>query len=49
MWHECSGVKLDRLKSLMASVARVEARPSAQKALKDEAELDVHHKEQLAA
>jgi glutathione S-transferase len=33
----------------MAYVARVEARPSAQKALKDEAEVVSHHKEQLAA
>jgi glutathione S-transferase len=49
MWHERSGVKLDHLEHLMAYVARVEARPSAQKALKDEAEVVSHHKEQLAA
>jgi glutathione S-transferase len=49
MWHERSGVKLDHLKNLMAYVARVEARPSAQKALKDEAELVSRHKERLAA
>jgi glutathione S-transferase len=49
MWHERSGVKLDHLKHLMAYVARVEARPSAQKALKDEADLVRQHKEQLAA
>lgn len=49
MWHERSGVKLDHLKNLMAYVARVEARPSAQKALKDEAELVSVHKARLAA
>jgi glutathione S-transferase len=49
MWHERSGVKLDHLEHLMAYVARVEARPSAQKALKDEAEVVSHHKEQRAA
>ncbi len=40
---------LDHLKNLMAYVARVEARPSAQKALSDEAELVNRHKERLAA
>jgi glutathione S-transferase len=49
MWHERSGVKLDHLKHLMAFVARVDARPSAQKALKDEAELVRQHKSLLAA
>jgi glutathione S-transferase len=49
MWHERSGVNLDHLKNLMAYVARVEARPSAQKALKDEAELVSVHKARLAA
>jgi glutathione S-transferase len=49
MWHERSGVKLDHLKNLMAYVARVEARPSAQKALKDEADVVRGHKERLAA
>jgi glutathione S-transferase len=49
MWHERSGVKLDHLEHLMAYVARVEARPSAQKALKDEAEVVSHHKEQVTA
>lgn len=39
MWHERSGVKLDHLEHLMAYVARVEARESAQKALRDEAEI----------
>jgi len=49
MWHERSGVKLDHLKNLMAFVARVEARPSAQKALKEEAEVVSVHKARLAA
>jgi glutathione S-transferase len=49
MWHERSGVKLDHLTHLMAYVARVEARPSAQKALKDEADLVLQHKAQLVA
>lgn len=49
MWHERSGVNLDHLKHLMAYIARVEARPSAQKALRDEAELVRRHKEQAAA
>jgi glutathione S-transferase len=49
MWHERSGVKIDHLKNLMAYVARVEARPSAQKALKDEAELVSLHQSRAAA
>jgi glutathione S-transferase len=49
MWHERSGVKLDHLKNLMAYVARVEARPSAQKALGDEAAVVARHEERLAA
>jgi glutathione S-transferase len=42
-------VKLDHLKNLMAYVARVEARPSAQKALSDEAAVVARHEERLAA
>jgi glutathione S-transferase len=49
LWHERSGVNLDHLKNLAAFIARIEARPSAQKALKDEAKLVALHKEQLAA
>jgi glutathione S-transferase len=49
MWHERSGVRLDHLKNLMAYVERIEARPSVQKALNDEAELISLHKAQLAA
>jgi glutathione S-transferase len=49
MWHKRSGVKIDHLKNLMAYVARVEARPTAQKALKDEAELVALHQARAAA
>lgn len=49
MWHERSGVKIDHLKNLMAYVARVEARTSAQKALKDEQEMVARHEFQKAA
>ncbi|WP_213775761.1 glutathione S-transferase C-terminal domain-containing protein [Bradyrhizobium sp. dw_78] len=49
MWHERSGVKIDHLKNLMAYVARVEARPSARKALKDEAEMVHLHQSRVAA
>lgn len=49
MWNERSGVKLDHLKHLMAYIARIGARPSVQKAMRDEAELVARHKEQLAA
>jgi glutathione S-transferase len=49
MWHERSGVKLDHLKNLIAYVERINARPSAQKALKDEADMVALHKQQLAA
>jgi glutathione S-transferase len=48
-WHERSGVKIDHLKNLMAYVTRVEARPSAQKALKDETELVALHQSRAAA
>jgi glutathione S-transferase len=49
MWHERSGVKLDHLTHLLAYVARIEARPSAQKALADEAGIVARHQEKLAA
>jgi glutathione S-transferase len=49
MWHERSGVELDHLKHLMAYVARIDARPSAQKALKDEAGMVALHKAVLAS
>jgi glutathione S-transferase len=49
MWHERSGVQIGHLKNLMAYVVRVEARPTAQKALKDEAELVALHHSRAAA
>jgi len=49
MWHVRSGAKVDHLKKLMAYVARVEARPSAQKALKDEAKMVALHRSRVAA
>jgi glutathione S-transferase len=49
MWHERSGVKLDHLPHLMAYIARIDARPSAQKALRDEAEIADRHQARLAA
>jgi glutathione S-transferase len=49
MWHERSGAQISHLKNLMTYVARVEARPSAQKALREEAEMVRQHEERLAA
>ena len=49
LWHERSGVNLDHLQNLAAYIARIVARPSVQKALKDEAEVVAVHKAQLAA
>ncbi len=49
MWHERSGAEIGHLKNLMKYVARVEARPSAQKALKEEAKMVRQHEARLAA
>lgn len=49
LWNERSGVNLDHLTNFAAYIARIEARPSVQKALKDEAELVAIHKAKLAA
>jgi glutathione S-transferase len=49
MWHERSGAEIGHLKNLMKYVARVEARPSAQKSLKEEAEMVRQHEARLAA
>jgi glutathione S-transferase len=49
MWHERSGAQIGHLKNLMAYIARIEARASVKKALKDEAELVAQHKQLLAA
>lgn len=42
-WHARSGVKIGHLSYLMAYKARIEVRPSVQKALKDEAALVAQH------
>jgi glutathione S-transferase len=49
MWHERSGVKIDHLKTLMAYVARIQDRPAAQKALRDEADMVALHQASVAA
>jgi glutathione S-transferase len=49
MWHERSGAQIGHLQHLMAYIARIEARASVKKALKDEAELVSRHKQLLAA
>ncbi|MDE1173411.1 MAG: glutathione S-transferase C-terminal domain-containing protein [Parvibaculaceae bacterium] len=49
MWHKRSGVQIDHLKNLMAYVARIDGRPAAQKALKDEADIAARHQAQAAA
>jgi glutathione S-transferase len=49
MWHERSGASIQHLSNLFAWKARVEDRPSVQKALRDEAELVAKHKAQIAA
>jgi len=49
MWHERSGMDLSHPKHLMAWIARIDARPSAQKALRDEAAVAARHKALLAA
>jgi glutathione S-transferase len=49
MWHERSGAQIGHLKNLMAYIARIEARASVKKALKDEGELVARHKLLMAA
>jgi len=49
MWHERSGAKIEHLENLMAWKARVDARPSVQKALKDEAEIVAVHAAKASA
>ena len=49
MWHERSGAQIAHLTNLMTYVARVAARPSAQKALKEEADMVRQHEARLAA
>ncbi len=42
-------MKLDHLQHLMAYIARIDALPSAQKALRDEAEVVARHQARMAA
>lgn len=49
MWHERSGAEIGHLEHLMAWQARVDARASVQKALKDEAQIVATHKAQATA
>jgi len=44
MWHERSGAQIEHLKWVMAHKARMEALPSVQKALKDEADMVARHR-----
>ena len=49
LWNSRSGVDIGHLKNLAAWKARVDARPAAQKALKEEAEIVAAHKAKIAA
>lgn len=49
MWHERSGVQIGHLKNLMAYIARINARPSALKAIKDETDMVNIHEDAKAA
>lgn len=49
LWNSRSGVNIDHLKNLTAWKARVDARPAAIKALRDEAEIVATHKARIAA
>jgi glutathione S-transferase len=48
-WHKRSGAEIEHLQHVMAWKARMDALPSVRKALKDEAEIAVTHRSQLAA
>ncbi|NWA24911.1 glutathione S-transferase C-terminal domain-containing protein [Pseudomonas gingeri] len=48
-WHERSGAQIDHLKHLMAYKARIDALPSVQKALKEEADLFAAHSKTISA
>ncbi|WP_420998405.1 glutathione S-transferase N-terminal domain-containing protein [Cupriavidus sp. 30B13] len=46
MWHERSGAQIGHLKNLMAYIARINARPSAIKAIQDEIDMvNIHEAE----
>jgi glutathione S-transferase len=48
MWHPRSGAEITHLKNLFAYIARIDARASAQKALRDEAEVVAYHSAKAA-
>jgi glutathione S-transferase len=48
-WHQRSGARIEHLQHVMAWKDRMDAVPSVVKALKDEAEIAVQHRSQLAA
>ncbi|NEI73532.1 glutathione S-transferase [Rhizobium lusitanum] len=49
MWGSRSGVNIDHLKNFAAWKDRIDARPSAVKALRDEAEIVAFHRAEIAA
>lgn len=49
LWHARSGAPIEHLENLFAYIARIEARESVQKTLKDEAEIVAKHEEMKAA
>ncbi len=49
MWHERSGAQIGHLNNLMAWKARMDARPSVRKTLKDEAAVVAIHQARQAA
>jgi glutathione S-transferase len=49
LWHERSGAEIGHLTNLMEWKARIDTRPSAVKALAEEAEIVGQHRAQLAA
>ncbi|KJK26028.1 glutathione S-transferase [Burkholderiaceae bacterium 16] len=49
LWHERSGAPITHLRNFFDYIARIEARPSVKKALKDEAGMVAQHNELKAA
>ncbi|OAQ65338.1 hypothetical protein VFPPC_06454 [Pochonia chlamydosporia 170] len=49
LWNSRSGVNIDHLKNLAAWKDRIDARPSATKAIREEAEIVAFHKAQMEA
>jgi glutathione S-transferase len=48
MWHERSGAEIGHLQHLKAWKARMDTRPSVQKAMADQAEIVARHRAQIA-